>query len=292
MLTRRLQILAVLAIYLTYSFGTFGAEREPRSCDPGNIAANGQTTIPPGGIGGTGHSSTIPPGGIGGTGHETDISGGIGGTGQQAAIPRGGIGGTGHETTIPPGEIGGTGIMSAGNLTTVDGYVVAETADKKQIQLLLGDAICIGDRITVANDAKAKIMFSDGATLYLLKNAEVSIDDYHYVKQEPQLNRSMISLIKGDIRSISGAISKLNPKNYSFRTPLSTIHVIGTDFLITHLPQPEGAIDAGTYTKVISGEVSVKSSTSTLRLRANESSHIMLNGIQSIISRFGGTCAP
>lgn len=289
---RQLQMLAVLAISLTYSLGVFGTEHEPRSCSQVNITANGQSTAPAGGIGGTGHTSSTPPGGIGGKGHEASSSGGIGGTGHQAAVPPGGIGGTGHEITIPPGGIGGTGIMSAGNLTMVNGYVIAENADKKQFQLMHGDAICVGDRITVASDAKAKIMFSDGAILYLLKNAEVSINDYYYADQEPKSNRSLVTLTKGNIRSVSGAISKLNPANYSFKTPASTIRVIGTDFLVTHLPTPEGALDAGTYTKVISGEVSVQSATSTIRLRANESSHVMLNGTQSVISSDGGSCSP
>lgn len=290
---RQLQIVTALIIYLTCSLGVFGAEREPRSCNTLNIAANGQTTIPPGGMGGTGHETAIPPGGIGGTGHETTTpSGGIGGTGHQAAVPPGGIGGTGHETKIPPGEIGGTGITLAGHLTMVNGTVIAESADKQRLELARGDAVCLGDRITVANDGKAKIMFSDGAALYLLKNAEISIDEYYFAQQEPKLNRSVVSLAKGDIRSVSGAISKLNPKNYSIKTPTSIIRVIGTDFLVTHLPQQVGAIDAGTYTKVISGEVSVQSATSTIRLRANESSHVMLNGTQSVISNGGGTCSP
>ena len=265
MLFRQLHIAAILITSLTYSLSVLSADDEPRSCNTVKIAANGQTTIPPGGMGGTGHETAIPPGGIGGTG---------------------------HETAIPPGEIGGTGITLAGSLNMVNGIVIAESPDKRRIQLARGDAICLGDRITVASDAKAKIMFSDGAVLYLLKNTEISIDEYYYAQQEPKLNRSLISLVKGDIRSVSGAISKLNPKNYSFKTPLSTIRVIGTDFLTTHLPQPEGAIDAGTYTKVISGEVSVQSSTSTIRLHANESSHVMLNGTQSVISSGGGTCTP
>lgn len=288
----QLQIAAVLISYLTFSLGVSAADRSPRDCRQIGLVANGQTTIPPGGIGGTGNTTTIPPGGIGGTGHESTVSGGIGGTGDQAAASPGGIGGTGHETKIPPGEIGGTGVSLAGTLNMVSGTVIAESADKQQIHLARGDAVCLGDRITLADDAKAKIMFSDGATLYLLRNAEISIDEYSFAAKEPQLNRSLISLAKGDIRSVSGSISKLNPKNYSFKTPLSTIRVIGTDFLVTHLPHPEGAVDAGTYTKVISGEVSVQSTTSTTRLRANESSHVMLNGSQSVISSGGGSCSP
>jgi len=199
----QLQIAIILTTYLTYSLSGFSAEREPRSCNAVNIAANDQTTIPPGGMGGTG-----------------------------------------HETAIQSGGIGGTGIIRAGNLSMANGTVIAESADKKRLELARGDAICLGDHITVADDGKAKIMFSDGAALYLLKNTVVSIDQYYYAEQEPKLNRSLISLAKGDIRSVSGAISKLNPTNYTFKTPSSIIRVIGTDFLITHLPQQEGAIAA------------------------------------------------
>jgi hypothetical protein len=247
--------------------------------------------IPPGGIGGTGHENTIPPGGIGGTEHNVAIQSGIGGTGHDPAIPPGGIGGTGHEPTIPPGGIGGTGIVAAGTLVNVSGVITVEDNTRKQLQLANGDEICSGDRIATNKNTKAKILFADGAILYILKNTEISLVDYSYSPQQPELNRSLITLAKGDIRSVSGKISKLNPQSYSFKTPLSTIRVIGTDFLVTHLPEQEDALDAGTYTKVISGEVSVQSATSTIRLHAGESSHVMLNGTQSIISSGGGTCS-
>lgn len=172
----------------------------------------------------------------------------------------------------------------------VNGVITVEDNSKQKIQLASGDEICLGDRITTSQDAKAKVLFTDGAMLYVLKNTEISLVDYHYSTEQPDINRSLITLVKGDIRSVSGKISKLNPQKYSFQTPASTIRVIGTDFLVTHLQQQEGALDAGTYTKVISGEVSVQSATSTIKLRAGESSHVMLNGTQSVITSGGGTC--
>ena len=182
-------------------------------------------------------------------------------------------------------------MMAAGTLINVNGVVTVEDSSQQKIQLASGDEICTGDKIATKQDAKAKILFADGAMLYVLKDTQISLVDYNYSTQHPGANRSLIMLEKGDIRSVSGKISKLNPQKYSFRTPASTIRVIGTDFLITHLLQQEGALDAGTYTKVISGEVSVQSATSTIRLRAGESSHVMLNGTQSVISSGGGTCS-
>ena len=303
---RHLSLAISLVLTLSHTGLTFAASLNPRICGTvpspvfeqnstpsGGIGGTGhEPTIPPGGVGGTGHEPTIPPGGVGGTEHKASIeTSGIGGTGHESTIPPGGIGGTDHEPTTPPGGIGGTGIMAAGVIVNVNGIITVEDYSKQKIQLAGGDEICLGDKITTSQDAKVKILFTDGAMLYVLKNTEISLVDYNYSVQQPDLNRSLINLAKGDIRSVSGKISKLNPQKYSFHTPASTIRVIGTDFLVTHLLQQEGALDAGTYTKVISGEVSVQSATSTIKLRAGESSHVMLNGTQSVISSGGGTCS-
>lgn len=319
----RLSLTAILTLALSLPTLATAANRAARTCNTANISILEQNSIAPGGIGGTGHDTAIPPGGIGGTGHEPQTApdnntssaehnvnmqlsdnsgiagtgheistpaGGIGGTGHETTASPGGIGGTGHETAIPPGGIGGTGIVAAGSLVNVNGMVTVLDQNKQTLQLASGDEICVGDKITTAQNAKAKIEFTDGAVLYVLKNSEISLIDYNYSIKQPELSRNSINLARGDIRSVSGKISKINPQQYSFSTPVSTIRVVGTDFLITHLPEQEGALDAGTYTKVISGEIDVLSSSGSVRLHAGESSHVMLNGTQSITSGGGGTC--
>ena len=291
---RHLSLAVSITLILSYSGLSYAAAHTPRTCKAIHDSIFNQEPISSGGIGGTGHQTPIPPGGIGGTEHNasthTSDSSGIGGTGHETTIPPGGIGGTGRESTTLPGGIGGTGIVAAGTLVNVNGMVTVENSTKQKMQLTSGDEIFSGDKIVTNHDAKAKILFADGAMLYVLKSTEINLVDYNYSAQQSSANRSLITLTKGDIRSVSGKISKLNPQNYRFQTPASTIRVIGTDFLITHLLEQEGALDAGTYTKVITGEVSVQSSTSTIRLRAGESSHVMLNGTQSVISSGGGTC--
>lgn len=284
----------ILTLHFCYASSTFAGTHMPRTCNSAELSIFKNNDIVTGGIGGTGHEATIPPGGIGGTEHSdttrTTDNSGFGGTGHDPVLPPGGIGGTGRDKAAPMGGIGGTGIVAAGRLDILDGMVTVENHNKQIIKLAKGDEVCTGDKIVSAHDAKARITFTDGAILYVLKNTELTLVDYRYTPELPQESRSNIALTRGDIRSVSGKISKLNPKNYSFKTPASDIRVIGTDFLITHLAQQEGALDAGTYTKVISGEVSVQSATSTIRLRAGESSHVMLNGTQSVISSGGGTC--
>lgn len=305
---RHFKFAIIVILALSHSGWSYAANSMSRTCSasgilPGGLGGTGHapnasvdinSNISGGGIGGTGNTTTIPPGGIGGNGIEAS-SGGIGGTGNAPIIPPGGIGGNGIEANndknpvTPPGGIGGTGISIAGNIITLDGNITVMNSGQT-LQLHQGDAVCVGDRIMVGNNAKAKIAFSDNAIMFLLANTDVQINDYQYSGNEPKQNRSLIYLNKGDVRSISGAISKLNPEQYAIKTPIASIHVIGTDFLVTHLPTHDGALDTGTYTKVISGEVMVSSPTTKIHLRAGESSHVLLNGTQSIINSGGGTC--
>jgi hypothetical protein len=281
---------------------------------PGGMGGTGNT-VPPGGIGGTGieanaetggmggTGNTVPPGGIGGTGIEANAeTGGMGGTGNtippggsggsgiQANTETGGMGGTGNRPMTPPGGTGGTGVTMAGVVSKSHGDVAVLLGTTQKQALSDGDEICVGDKIVVGNSGQTKIEFTDGALLHVLKNSEVTIDDYLFAKSSPQDSRSTITLFTGDIRSVSGAISKVNPSQYAIKTPVATVRVIGTDFLVTHLPENDKATLQGTYVKVLSGEVSVISLLNSILLRAGESSHVLFNGIQSIINS-GGTCS-
>lgn len=293
----------IAACLVAYAGGVLAASTTHRTCNTIDISTP-HSTMPAGGSGGTGHEltapnggiggtgNTLPPGGIGGNGIEAaNESGGIGGTGIQAANESGGIGGTGNTPPTPPGGIGGTGVTVAGLIKIQGNAVVFNNSAGMQI-LADGDEICVGDRVVVKDDSKAKITFTDGAVLHVLHHSEVSIDDYQYTSASAEQNRSKVSLIKGDIRSISGQISKSNPEQYAISTPVSTIRVVGTDFLVTHLPENNESALSGTYVKVLSGEVNVISAFSKVLLRAGESGHVLLNGIHSIIKSGGGTCIP
>ncbi|MEK9825308.1 MAG: FecR family protein [Methylotenera sp.] len=309
---RDIKLAIAIVSLLIYSGSTLANNAHPRTCSADNLYQN---TVPTGGSGGTGHDPGTPPGGIGGTGNtappggiggngieaaaetggiggtgNTVPPGGIGGNGIEATLDVGGIGGTGNTAPVPPGGIGGTGITTAGVITKASGSVLVMTDANHQLALAEGDEVCSGDRIVAAENSQAKITFSDGALLHVLQNTEINIVDYYYASATPEQSRSVVSLLKGDIRSVSGAISKINPEQYAIKTPAATIRVIGTDFMVTHLPENNEGLLTGTYTKVISGEVNVISKLTKILLRAGESSHVLLNGIQSIIKSSGGTC--
>lgn len=313
---RDIKLAIAIISLLIYSGGTYANNTVPRTCSAGNVNLY-QHTLPTGGSGGTGHDPDTPPGGIGGTGNtippggiggngieaaskaggiggtgNTIPPGGIGGNGIEAAAETGGIGGTGNTTPIPPGGIGGTGITTAGIVSKISGKITVFVDSGAQLALSEGDEVCAGDRIVIAQNGAAKITFTDGALLHVLQSTEIKIDDYHYADASPKQSRSIVSLLKGDIRSVSGKISKINPEHYAIKTPIATIRVIGTDFLVTHLPENNEGKLTGTYAKVISGEVSVSSKLGSTILGAGDSSHVLLNGVLSVIKSSGGMCFP
>lgn len=318
-----IKLALVTVSLMLFADPVLAAHSDPRTCSAVNATLQ-QNTFPTGGSGGTGHTNSTPSvelnalelngktqhvvpessgldqanaesntGGIGGTGNTSTVPpGGIGGTGIEAAAGSGGIGGTGNTPIIPPGGIGGTGITMAGLVSKASGDVAVIVGNNHKLLLAEGDEVCVGDVVTAGNDGQLKITFSDGASLHVLKNSEISIDDYAYLSSSPKESRSIVSLVKGDIRSVSGAISKINPAQYAIKTPVATINVIGTDFLVTHLPENSQGGLSGTYVKVLTGEVSISSTLSKILLRAGESSHVLLSGIHSIINSSGGTCMP
>lgn len=315
----------VLSLLLMQIQNVHAEQITRRTCEAENIAWQRlqESMSPEGGIGGVGHTKE----GIGGTGHgtrNTDVAGGIGGTGHPV---NGGIGGTGHDANqgiggtgnaneansvtagiggtgypatdgiggtghSPNGGISGTGITMAGNFIEVRGKVFVKNVYSQIVSIHEGDEACSGDRIATAGDSSVKVTFSDHADLFVIKNTELQITDYHYAPGLPAQNRSHIKLTRGDIRSVSGDISKTNATQYSFATPLALIRVIGTDFMLTHLPKQEGDLPAGTYTKVNSGEVSVENDKGKHHLRAGQSSHVLLNGSVSLPATSGSVTPP
>jgi hypothetical protein len=60
-----------------------------------------------------------------------------------------------------------------------------------------------------------------------------SIDDYKFpVKEKSSVGKSVMKLIEGGFRTITGVIAKTNPRDYKIQTPVATIGVRGTDYAV------------------------------------------------------------
>jgi hypothetical protein len=118
---------------------------------------------------------------------------------------------------------------TAGKVSFVTGNVTATTPDGASRSLRRGDAINGGDRIETRG-GRLQIRFTDGGFVALQPNTVFGVDQYLYANKAPEDTSLFFSLLRGGMRTITGAIGKVNKQSYKVRTPVATIGIRGTGY--------------------------------------------------------------
>ncbi len=102
--------------------------------------------------------------------------------------------------------------------------------------LEINSQIYEGDRITTAKDANLYILMDDGAEIYLKGDSVIKISEYVITSDNDNDNdngsSSILDLIRGGLRKITGAIGASAMSNYRVQTGLATIGIRGTEYVI------------------------------------------------------------
>ncbi len=89
-----------------------------------------------------------------------------------------------------------------------------------------------GDRITTMKGANLYILMDDGAEIYLKSDSVIKISEYIITSDNDSSSSSILDLIRGGLRKISGAIGASVQSNYKVQTGLATIGIRGTEYVI------------------------------------------------------------
>lgn len=119
---------------------------------------------------------------------------------------------------------------AAGQVIIASGTVYALAADGSQRSLQRRSTFYPGETIHTAADAEVQLRFTDGALMSLRGDSELKIDQYRFQNQGGEGDRSMSTLIKGGLRTITGVIGKQDASAYRVSTPVATIGVRGTHY--------------------------------------------------------------
>jgi hypothetical protein len=119
----------------------------------------------------------------------------------------------------------------AGSVDFSVGNVVATGADGRPRALAKGAELNAGDRI-LTNDGRAQIRFADGAYVSLQPNTDFAIREFRYEGRTDGSERGVFGLLKGAMRTVTGAIGRVNRAAYQIQTPTATIGIRGTGGLI------------------------------------------------------------
>lgn len=115
-----------------------------------------------------------------------------------------------------------------------------------------------GDTIVTGDNSEAHVVMSDSTILAVRPNSIVKITKFSS-NQDQNTDQSIISVIKGALRTITGFVGKLNPNNVTYLTPTATIGVRGTDHEIVINSDSSQGIAQGTFDYVYEGTTYIKS---------------------------------
>ena len=111
----------------------------------------------------------------------------------------------------------------------IGGVTVARNGVERP--LARGTELDNGDTVRT-NNGRAQIRFTDGAYVSLQPNTEYSIRDYQYDGAGAAEERGFFGLLKGAMRTVTGAIGRINRNAYRISTPTATVGIRGTGGVI------------------------------------------------------------
>jgi len=146
-----------------------------------------------------------------------------------------------------------------GKIIVATGSVSASQLHSPSRTLSRGDPIFEDDLIRTGSSGLAQLRFTDGATVTLLESTEFHVDKYEFDPRDAKRDKYQVRLTKGGFRAKTGTIGRRNPKAYQVITPVASIGVKGTFYIIRFMLR-------GLYLCVDSGGLIVSNSAGTLGL--------------------------
>jgi hypothetical protein len=165
----------------------------------------------------------------------------------------------------------------AGRVLALAGEATLSRAGQ-QLPLRAGVMVESGDVLAVGERSALQVRFTDESVVALRANSQFRIEDYRFDKNVEQ-DRSVMGLLKGGMRTITGLIGKANQKNYMVRTATSTIGIRGTHFTVVSCNNDcrntDGTLGLnGTFGGVTDGRITVSNSSGQHEFRQQDYFHV------------------
>ena len=161
----------------------------------------------------------------------------------------------------------------AGSVTFATGSVTAERAPAAA--LAKGDSVLVDDNVITGSASRAQLLMIDGARIAIRPDSRISIEEYAYAAADPGAtittsddDSSVIGLVKGGFRTITGAIGKEDPTNYEVRTAVGVLGIRGTNFAVLLCGGDCGGEPDGLYIWVSEGTIFFSNEIATVDVNA------------------------
>lgn len=150
--------------------------------------------------------------------------------------------------------------FAAAVIETATGQVRAGPNAKAATAASTGQRVQAGSVVVTGAKSLATLKFDDGQVAVIHENSEFRVAEYVFVKDQPAKDRFSFELLRGALRLVTATVAPRNPAAYQVRTPLATIGIRGTDFML--------AIVNPLYISVLSGTVAATNVAGTVAFAA------------------------
>ena len=164
----------------------------------------------------------------------------------------------------------------AGTVALVDGDVQFYDANNTVRRPKVGDPIYPGESIVTGSDGEVQLSMADEGYIGVRPGTEMRITDYK-ADGGPD-DRSIIGLLRGSFRAVTGWIGRYNRQNITVQTPTATIGVRGTDHEPLVIPEGSTLGEAGTYDRVYQGETDLRTAHGSVRVKPNQAAFASRGG--------------
>src|SRR5215471_7120937 len=101
------------------------------------------------------------------------------------------------------------------------------------VSLKFGSSVQNGDTLRTGESSNLQVRFIDDSIVSMKESSELRIDNFKFTGKPDGSERANFTLVKGGLRTTTGAIGGKNNKNYKMVTNSATLGVRGTDYTIT-----------------------------------------------------------
>ena len=149
-------------------------------------------------------------------------------------------------------------LKKVGTVAESDGSVIAVDRRKVSRKLVKGTPVFLGDKVITGEDGYVRLNMIDDAVLDLRCFSIMVIEEYAL---NTSSRRSILNLLQGSLKKVTGQIGKMTEDVYELKTPVASVGVRGTEYALRVFQSKGcgGTIDAddGFYLEVIKGLVDV-----------------------------------
>ena len=147
---------------------------------------------------------------------------------------------------------------AAGKVELAEGTVVIERPDHSRVAPKVGDTVSEGDSVATGPDGELHLTMQDGGYLAVRPNTKMQVTRFQATGEAG--DTSVLGLLEGGLRVVTGWIGKYNASAYQVRTSIATVGLRGTDHETQLRLASDADGEASLYSKVYEGATFISSS--------------------------------